>query len=284
MRDGGVWHTLAGQPTDDTELALALGRTLATRANYDAEAVADAYLAWFNSGPFGLGPTTKRALAGAAAASGPRAAALRRAADPDSLGNGSLMRIAPIGIWARDPAQAASVAAADSGLTHPHPDCAAACAALAAAVAAAIAGADRAAMLAAARAAVTGRVASVLGLAASRQPLADDAPVLVALHNAFRHLAAGTSAADAILATVRAGGDTDTNAAIAGALLGAADGRRAFPTRWVLPVLTCRPDTGLADAGLAVAHPRPDLYWTDDLIDLAEALLLRPSRTGLETA
>lgn len=285
MRDGGVWNTLAGQPTDDTELALALGRTLAGRDLYDQDAVADAYQAWFASDPFGLGPTTTRALVGAAAIPGPRAAALRQAADPESLGNGSLMRIAPVGIWARNPVEAATVAAADSRLTHPHPDCIGACAALAAAIAAAIRlDADRPAMLAAARAGATGRVAATVDQAAAGQPPADDAPVLTALHNAFRHLAAGTGVAEAILATIAAGGDTDTNAAIVGALLGAADGRRALPTGWVMPVLTCRPDHGLTAAGLAVARPRPDMYWTDDLIDLAEALLLRPSRTGLETA
>jgi hypothetical protein len=38
-----------------------------------------------------------------------------------------------------------------------------------------------------------------------------------------------------------------------------------------MPVLTCRPD-----AGLAISRPRPDIYWTDDLVDLAEALLTSP--------
>jgi ADP-ribosyl-[dinitrogen reductase] hydrolase len=38
LRDGGVWNTLAGQPTDDSELALA--RTLAESGGHDLEAVA----------------------------------------------------------------------------------------------------------------------------------------------------------------------------------------------------------------------------------------------------
>ncbi len=58
--------------------------------------------------------------------------------------------------------------------------------------------------------------------------------------------------------------------AIAGALLGAADGRSALPVRWTMPVLTCRPDPGLR-----VRRPRPEEYWPDDLLDLTEALLLR---------
>jgi hypothetical protein len=93
--------------------------------------------------------------------------------------------------------------------------------------------------------------------------------VLLALRNAFAHLNAGTDFEAALIETVAMGGDTDTNAAIAGALLGAADGRIRLPARWVMPVLTCR-----ADAGLQVRQPRPDVYWADDLIDLTEALLL----------
>ena len=64
------------------------------------------------------------------------------------------------------------------------------------------------------------------------------------------------------------GGDTDTNAAIAGALLGAAHGREAIPARWILPVLACRP---LVEAG--APRPRPMAYWPDDVLELAEALL-----------
>jgi len=94
-------------------------------------------------------------------------------------------------------------------------------------------------------------------------------PVLIALQNAFLHLGAGTTSEPALIATVGCGGDTGTNAAVAGALLGGADGRASFPVRWVMPVLTCRPDPGMT-----VMQPRPEAYWPDDVLDLAEALLL----------
>ena len=58
-------------------------------------------------------------------------------------------------------------------------------------------------------------------------------------------------------------------AAIAGALLGACHGREAIPARWIYPVLACRP---LAEAG--ALRPRPIEYWPDDVLELAEALLL----------
>ena len=65
------------------------------------------------------------------------------------------------------------------------------------------------------------------------------------------------------------GGDTDTNAAIAAALLGAVYGLEAIPDRWVDCVLNCRPKDGLTD----VKHPRPQKYWPVDVLDVAEALL-----------
>ena len=58
-------------------------------------------------------------------------------------------------------------------------------------------------------------------------------------------------------------------AGIAGALLGALHGRGGIPSRWILPLLACRP---LAEAG--ALRPRPIEYWPDDVLELAEALLL----------
>ena len=79
---------------------------------------------------------------------------------------------------------------------------------------------------------------------------------------------AGTPLAEAIITTVAQGGDTDTNAAICGALLGAAEGRSALPVSWQSRILGCR-----ALPLPHVTHPRPATYWPDDAMDLAEALL-----------
>ncbi|HYZ21831.1 MAG TPA: inositol monophosphatase family protein [Rhodopila sp.] len=277
LGDSPVWHTLAGQPTDDSELALALARSLVRCRGYDPEDAARSYAEWYDSGPFDCGNTIAIALEAASLAPHGKADAARRAASRDSQGNGSLMRIAPIGIWAADPEEAARIADADSALSHPHPVCRAACSAMAGAVSAALAGADQRGMLdAALRIALARDVQPVID--ALRRAAAGEAVrefqhqmgwVLIALQNAFYHLAIGSSVETALVETVGQGGDSDTNGAVAGALLGAAYGRTALPRRWVLPVLTCRPDEGLHPA-----RPRPDVYWPDDLLDLTEALLL----------
>ena len=87
LRDGGVWDILAGQPTDDSELALALARTLVGRKDYDAEAAATAYGRWYRSHPFDVGTTTRAAMSAAARATTGKAAAARTAALRESQSN-----------------------------------------------------------------------------------------------------------------------------------------------------------------------------------------------------
>ena len=260
LADGGTWGTIAGQPTDDSELALALARSIVSRGGYEAQTVAQAYREWLDSQPFDVGTTTRRGIRGDA--------------DSKSEANGSLMRVSPIGVWAAgDPARAASAAREDSMLTHPNVVCVDACGAYAAAIAVGIAGASRYDMLRAAQ--IEAReppVRQAIEQAASGKLPMDflqhQGWVLIALQNAFCRLAGGATAEEGIIATVACGGDTDTNGCIVGALLGAAEGRSAFPSRWVYPLLACRP---LGTAG--AKHPRPSAYWPDDVFDLAEALL-----------
>ena len=35
LADGGTWGTIAGQPTDDSEMALSLARTIVEQGQYD---------------------------------------------------------------------------------------------------------------------------------------------------------------------------------------------------------------------------------------------------------
>ena len=62
LEDGGTWDTLAGQPTDDSELALALARSLAAELTYDLSSARDAYSEWLASGPFDCGMATRRGI------------------------------------------------------------------------------------------------------------------------------------------------------------------------------------------------------------------------------
>lgn len=265
LADGGTWNTLAGQPTDDSELALALARAIVGAGAYDPQQALAGYREWFDSGPFDVGHTTRAALTGRP--------------DPASQANGSLMRVSPLALFAheRSPVEVAGLARLDAGLTHPHPACGDATAAFAVAVAQAVARGDgaRAAWLAAlewASAASAQRpVIEALERAESAAPVCDGSSqgwVLIALQNAFFELLHAGSLEEGLVRTVRRGGDTDTNAAIAGALLGAVHGREAVPGQWRRAVLSCR--THPSRTGRA----RPWVYWPTDVLELAELLLL----------
>lgn len=254
LADGGPYHTIAGQPTDDSEMALTLARTIVRRRGFERDQVLDAYRDWLQSRPIDIGETTERGLLGLHTT--------------ESESNGSLMRVSPIGIWAAgDPARAAAAARADSALTHPNPACVEACAGFCAAIAAGVAGASRREMVEAAAAHCSGPAQEAIRRDALPESF-ERGWVITALQNAFYRLSSSASLEESLVATVACGGDTDTNAAIAGALLGALHGRAAFPSRWILPVLACRP---LAEA--ADPRPRPMQYWPDDLFELTEALL-----------
>ena len=280
LEDGGHFNTLGGQPTDDSEMALMLARCLARDGRYDAGAVLEAYVHWLESIPFDIGSTTGAAL-GAARRGRKREERLNLAAlsaSRQSQANGSLMRISPLAIfgWLR-PDEAVEWARTDSGLTHPNPVCRESCAAYVRALTAALNGADAQscykAALEEARRGGPESVIKALESAAIQPPRQMGGSkagwVLIALQNAFYRLLHAGSFEEALVETVGCGGDTDTNAAICGALLGALHGRNAIPSRWRRRVLTCRP---MAEAG--AHHPRPADFWPVDALDLAESLLL----------
>lgn len=263
LADGGVWNTLAGQATDDSEMALSLSRTILSAESYRTDAALAAYGAWLRSGPFDVGGTVRAALSGASR--------------PESQGNGSMMRVSPLAVAAHAlrAEDAARLARADSALTHPHPVCGDAVAAFVVALGHAIRHADGPAACEAARLWARGAgaepaVCEVLEAARERPPRCDGASpgwVLIALQNAFFELQHAPSLEEGVVATVRRGGDTDTNAAIAGALLGAVHGREAVPAQWRSMILSCRPHL------LRAPHPRPMAYWPIDVLEQAERLL-----------
>ncbi len=111
LRDGGFWNTLAGQPTDDSELALMLARMLIKQGRYDPEKAMEAYRFWLRSGAFDVGNTVRSALTGHLIES--------------SQANGTMMRSSPLGIFAalRAPGLGAETARADAALTHPNRVC-----------------------------------------------------------------------------------------------------------------------------------------------------------------
>jgi len=266
MADGGAWNTIAGQPTDDSEMALALARMLAERGTYDSNAALRAYQFWFDSDPFDCGMTI--------------ATGLRGRPNPDSQANGAMMRISPLGIFgAGHPLETVGDwAMQDAALTHPHPVCQQANTLFTMAIAHAIKTGPEPKSLyrdIAGWAAGLKVESSLLDatLRAAEGPPADYVQhqgwVLIAFRNALWQLIHAPDFEAGVVDTVMRGGDTDTNAAICGALLGAVHGIDAIPAQWVNRVLNCRPKAGHP----GVHRPRPECFWPVDALELSEQLL-----------
>jgi ADP-ribosylglycohydrolase len=282
LRDGGTWNNLAGQPTDDSELALLLARTLVQEGRHDERAVLEAYVDWWNDPrTYDRGSTIGRALSAAARGRthDERLDLIAARANAHSESNGSLMRISPLGVFAAGrPDEAADLARQDSALTHPNAVCRDSCAVFVAAIATAVAtgcdreGAYEVAVRQAGRLQVQPGVRMALERARTAPPedyYTQQGWALIALQNAFYQLLHAGSLEEGVVATVMAGGDTDTTAAIAGALLGAVHGRAAIPPRWARAVRSCRPLPGTP-----TDHPRAQEFWPVDVLELAERLVL----------
>lgn len=266
LADGGTWNTLAGQPTDDSEMALTLARMLVEQGRYDADQARHGYVFWFNSGPFDCGSTVRSGLRGQ-----PNLA---------SQANGALMRISPLGVFGAnyELQQVAEWARQDAILTHPNSVCLQANMLFAMAIAHSIstgcgshelyrqieAWAREIDAEQALRESITGA-----SMAPPSDYIQQQGWVLIAFRNALWQLLHAPNLQDGVVDTVMRGGDTDTNAAITGALLGAVHGRDAVPVQWVEKILSCRPEAGQPH----IRRPRPRCFWPVDALELAERLV-----------
>ncbi|MBB4009509.1 ADP-ribosylglycohydrolase family protein [Allorhizobium taibaishanense] len=270
MHDGGTWDTIAGQPTDDSEMALGLARSIIAGKGFQQAAARKAYGDWLASQPFDVGMTVLGGIQGKP--------------NGESQANGALMRIAPLGIFgARHSITLVGTwAEEDAVITHPNPICRQINNLFARAVAHAVAVGPSPSDLydLVARWAEELNVDPIVHRAildAKTVPAWDfmhqQGWVIIAFQNALFQILHAASLEDGVADTVSRGGDTDTNAAIAGALLGAVHGESAIPGQWRQTLLNCRPQAGLP----RVKRPRPQVYWPIDAVELARGLLNIPA-------
>lgn len=245
----GVWDLGAppqGSPyDDDAAMALLLAESLVETGDFDAPDVARRWVQWMKSDGRGLGATTKRALRLIEKGMDPFEAGQRaREADPaGAAGNGAVMRCLPVAIrYHGSVERLVRVSMQQAAITHADDRC------LWGAVAVNLS----------ARELLHGNiyfvdevlhrlkdVAPRLLLDAIRRipwEHQDELPitrpgetgyVVHCMEIALWFATHGRALEDALVFLAQAGGDTDTNAAVAGALLGARDGEAAIPPRWM---------------------------------------------------
>lgn len=245
---GALGHGL-GEWTDDTAMAVPILQVLAEgRSLTDPEALADVvqgWLRWMPTSP-DVGAQTRAVLSGlgpdATEQDAREAARRHHEARGRSAGNGSLMRTGPLALgYLADGAEAALAEAAGrvAQLTHWEDDNVDACVLWCLAVRHAI---------------LTGRLDPAVGLpwvpeerrtrwaaileeatapgSHPRDFQDQNGWVVMALQAALSAVAGATGLVDALERACRGGNDTDTVAAIAGALAGALWGASAVPAEW----------------------------------------------------
>lgn len=247
MIGGGLGNWAPGEWTDDTQMALCIAEVAAT-GELDPLSVAERFLGWFGDAPKDVGIQTSEVLRSSSSALDvPLRAAARFAARPDaSAGNGSLMRTSPVALAHLGDDDAIVRAAHEiSALTHADPLAGEACAIWCIAIARAVRGSnfdgvwEGVDML---PASAQRRWAQWLHEAETKPPASftPNGFVVSALQAAWSAIRQTPVPTDvpclhlqhALHAAVRIGHDTDTVAAIAGALLGARWGSTAIPLRW----------------------------------------------------
>jgi poly(ADP-ribose) glycohydrolase ARH3 len=239
MRDG---RAPAGSYTDDTQMMIALAESLLRCGAVEESDLATAFRAHFEP-ERGYGSGTRTVIAQWAAGVSVREAAGLLFDGQGSTGNGAAMRVAPVAVrFFRDEGTVMTEARRSAMLTHTHPEGADGAVVQAVAVAAAMGGRDPlAAALAAASTAPMRRrlqeLASMttrgldpclLGGPGWRVAYSATASVPVAVVVGSR----APSFEQAVTVAVRCGGDTDTVAAMAGAISGARFGASSIPRRW----------------------------------------------------
>jgi ADP-ribosyl-[dinitrogen reductase] hydrolase len=235
MQDGPL---PAGTFTDDTEMALALADSLMAHSPLDPEDLAQRFVHWYRAGPRDVGVHTAAVLRRIGQGHSWQVAAVTvQAAQPDSAGNGSVMRCWPVALARRgDRDRLLGESRLQSRITHPHRECVEGAAFLNLAIAGLLTQVpvEEAISAALSQVDMPREARAVIQEAPhrSRRELANSGWVRDTLESAVWGLCSTDSFEEAVVQVVNLGRDADTAGAVVGALAGAAYGLSAIPASW----------------------------------------------------
>lgn len=262
---GGPFKLLAGQWTDDTSMALCLASSLIENG-FDLHDQISRYVRWQTQGYmssngrcFDIGNATWDAL-DAFKRSGD---ALAGSTEPDSAGNGSIMRLAPVPIHYLDrPELALDLCEEQSRTTHQAPECLMACRLLGEVLIRALQGSSKDEVLAPSQ--------QMLSLSPGLKSIAvgDYKNKKLAQVHGTGYVVQSLDAAlwcfwktdnfkECVLLAANLGDDADTTAAVAGQIAGAFYGETGIPANW-LKKLTMSKKIGELAEQLVMTQPIMD--------------------------
>ena len=240
MVGGGPFGLAAGEWTDDTSMALALADSLLSCDGVDPADLCTRFCQWRYEGAyshngrcFDVGNTVSGSLEAFRRTGNP----LSGNTDPDSAGNGSLMRLAPVAIFrARDTMACEAMARLQSRTTHGAQEAVEACAGFALLLSQALLGAEKRDVLKPRTGPWPDKVARAMNMEPISWPrsrVRGSGYVIHSLEAAIWAVGNSDSFKEAVLLAANLGEDADTTAAITGQLAGALWGTRRIPSVWL---------------------------------------------------
>jgi ADP-ribosylglycohydrolase len=248
MVGGGPFGLKPGQWTDDTSMALCLAESLAELETFDPSDQMTRYVRWWRDGHrsstgrcFDIGNTVAEALRRFEKTGDPMAGRT----DPNTAGNGSLMRLAPVPMrYAVDPAEAVRLAVESSRTTHAAAEAVDACRYFSALIVGALDGRTKTDLLsphfappgvdwsAAPLASAIARIADGSYKNKTAQSIRASGYVVHTLEAALWAFAHSDDFREGALLAVNLGEDADTTGAVYGQLAGAYYGVEGVPDAW----------------------------------------------------
>ena len=239
---GGGWLDLQpGDVTDDTEMMMCIAESLVQKLKFDPDDIALKFLQWYDTRPKDMGNTTQVVLSLLKNNIHWRSAARKAHAilNERSAGNGSLMRVAPLGLMYHEhEEELMNASSMSSKITHWDDLAAESCVAFNLILANILHGYGQEEAIQNAvdkmlrRSEVVSRsVQSVFEKESDE--LQPTGFVLDTLEMALWYFYHSESFEEALVHAVNRGGDADTIAAVTGALAGAYFGMEALPERWL---------------------------------------------------
>jgi ADP-ribosylglycohydrolase len=245
---GGPFRLSKGQWTDDTSLALCLAESLIEKRAFDPADQLERYTRWFRHGHlsctgrcFDIGSTTRVALDRFEQTHEPYCGSPH----PETAGNGSIMRLAPVPLFfASDAALAIDRSGDSSRTTHGARTCIDACRFLGALIVGALQGVDKKTLLSPFFTPLPGywdqhplcpeikRVASATYAGKKIDAIKGSGYVVESLEAALWSFHRTDDFRTGALTAVNLGDDADTTGAVYGQLAGAFYGLEDIPERW----------------------------------------------------
>ena len=264
MVGGGPFNLKAGQWTDDTSMALCLAESLIAKKSFDPKDQMARYANWWQWGYlsstgscFDIGMTVQAALLRYLATGEPYSGSI----DEYSAGNGSLMRLVPVVLYAYpDLKLVLDLAAKSSRTTHGAAEAIEACQFFACLLSAALSGIAKENLLASV--AITFYQPKIQALAAGGfvskniNDIHGTGYCIASLEAALWCFFTTHDFESAVLMAANLGDDADTTAAIVGQIAGAYYGITAIPQNWQNKLYMADEIVAIAEQLYEISHEK----------------------------